>query len=202
MEAACACHISPHLPTSTHIYPHLPTSRTCQSGTGRHAPPPVPAPQRLLTSPEEKLDSMSLLFHMSGPSVVFLSLFSAATEYEALYEARLYQPEAVHLWGLIVLSGCVSFFLNLANFLVTKYTSAIALQVRRRKARSLGGAWPTHKPTHRLGAQVTGTPAPGRCQPGVRRLGSPRLVSLSLPTTTLPGHGRRCSATSRSCSPY
>jgi drug/metabolite transporter (DMT)-like permease len=85
--------------------------------------------QRLLTSPEEKLDSMSLLFHMSGPSIVFLSLFSAATEYEALWEARLYQPEAVHLWGLIVLSGGVSFLLNLANFLVTKYTSAIALQV-------------------------------------------------------------------------
>jgi drug/metabolite transporter (DMT)-like permease len=86
--------------------------------------------QRLLTSPEEKLDSMSLLFHMSGPSVVILSLFSAATEYEALWEQRLYEPEAAHLWGLIVLSGCVSFMLNLANFLVTKYTSAIALQVR------------------------------------------------------------------------
>ena len=28
--------------------------------------------QRLLTSPEEKLDSISLLFHMSGPSIVFL----------------------------------------------------------------------------------------------------------------------------------
>ena len=69
---------------------------------------------------------------MSGPSIVFLSLFSAATEYEALWEARLYQPEAVHLWGLIVLSGGVSFLLNLANFLVTKYTSAIALQVRVR----------------------------------------------------------------------
>ena len=27
------------------------------------------------------------------------------------------------------LPGCVSFFLNLANFLVTKYTSAVALQV-------------------------------------------------------------------------
>eukprot|EP00908_Phaeocystis_cordata_P007588 Transcript_18242.p2 GENE.Transcript_18242~~Transcript_18242.p2 ORF type:complete len:201 (-),score=54.54 Transcript_18242:478-1080(-) len=61
--------------------------------------------QRLLTSPEEKLDSMSLLFYMSGPSIVFLSLFSAATEYEALWEVRLYQPEAAHLWALIVLSG-------------------------------------------------------------------------------------------------
>merc|ERR1712008_256522 len=77
--------------------------------------------QRLLTSPEEKLDSMSLLFHMSGPSILFLGLFCAATEYEALYEERLYQPEAAHLWGLILLT--------LANFLVTKYTSAIALQV-------------------------------------------------------------------------
>eukprot|EP00964_Phaeocystis_antarctica_P116984 scaffold80851_cov60-Phaeocystis_antarctica.AAC.1 len=58
--------------------------------------------QRLLTSPEEKLDSMSLLYHMSGPSVVFLSLFSVATEYEAIWEQRLYEPEAAHLWGLIV----------------------------------------------------------------------------------------------------
>ena len=42
---------------------------------------------------------------------------------------RLREPEAAHLWGLILLSGCVSFLLNLANFLVTKYTSAVALQV-------------------------------------------------------------------------
>lgn len=85
--------------------------------------------QRLLTSPEEKLDSMSLLYHMAGPSIVILSLFSAATEHAAFHEERLYTREATRLWGLIVLSGCVSFFLNLANFLVTKYTSAVALQV-------------------------------------------------------------------------
>lgn len=85
--------------------------------------------QRLLQSPDEKLDSMSLLYHMSGPSVLILGAISAATEHAAFYEERLYTAEAARLWGLILLSGCVSFFLNLANFLVTKYTSAVALQV-------------------------------------------------------------------------
>ena len=33
------------------------------------------------------------------------------------------------LWGLIFFSGFVAFFLNLMNFLVTKTTSAVTLQV-------------------------------------------------------------------------
>ena len=85
--------------------------------------------QRLLQSPEERLDSMSLLYHMSGPSVLILGVISAATEHAAFHDERLYAPEAARLWGLILLSGGVSFFLNLANFVVTKYTSAVSLQV-------------------------------------------------------------------------
>jgi drug/metabolite transporter (DMT)-like permease len=35
----------------------------------------------------------------------------------------------LRLWGLVWLSGFIAFFLNVANFLVTKYTSPVALQV-------------------------------------------------------------------------
>ena len=36
---------------------------------------------------------------------------------------------ALFVWGVAVLSGIVAFFLNLSNFIVTKKTSAVTLQV-------------------------------------------------------------------------
>ncbi len=47
---------------------------------------------------------------------------------DAGHPCELTSPFLIRLWLLILLSGIVSFFLNLANFLVTKYTSPVALQ--------------------------------------------------------------------------
>lgn len=84
---------------------------------------------RLLTAPEDRLDAMMLLYHMSRESILPLGAFSALAEYHALYDPQLSGAGSFRLWMLIVLSGLVSFFLNIANFLVTKYTSAVMLQV-------------------------------------------------------------------------
>ena len=54
-----------------------------------------------------------------------------ASAVHACYAGHPYElpsPFLIRLWLLILLSGIVSFFLNLANFLVTKYTSPVALQ--------------------------------------------------------------------------
>lgn len=58
-----------------------------------------------------------------------LGAFSALMEYHAIYDPQLSNAAAPRLWLLILTSGLVSFCLNLANFLVTKYTSAVMLQV-------------------------------------------------------------------------
>jgi len=65
----------------------------------------------------------------SRESILPLGAFSALAEYHALYDPQLSGAGSFRLWMLIVLSGLVSFFLNIANFLVTKYTSAVMLQV-------------------------------------------------------------------------
>mmetsp|Transcript_35241 Transcript_35241/g.74033 ORF Transcript_35241/g.74033 Transcript_35241/m.74033 type:complete len:301 (+) Transcript_35241:354-1256(+) len=84
---------------------------------------------KLLTAPEERLDALTLLYHMSRSSVVPLGAYAAAFEYPAIHDPLLRGHGALRIWGLIFLSGFVSFFLNVCNFLVTKYTSAVALQV-------------------------------------------------------------------------
>lgn len=84
---------------------------------------------RLLTSPEERLDPLTLLYHMSRSSVVPLGLYAALFEYPCLYDPLLRDRGAIRLWVLVLLSGLVAFFLNICNFLVTKCTSAVALQV-------------------------------------------------------------------------
>jgi len=66
---------------------------------------------------------------MSRESLLPLGLYSSLVEYQAYYDPQLSGPGAPRLWGLVLLSGLVSFFLNLANFLVTKHTSAVMLQV-------------------------------------------------------------------------
>eukprot|EP00966_Prymnesium_polylepis_P179410 4153588-Prymnesium_polylepis.1 len=63
------------------------------------------------------------------PTCARLAWPQAVFEYRAVHDPLLTGPGAAHLWGLIFASGFVAFFLNLMNFLVTKYTSAITLQV-------------------------------------------------------------------------
>jgi drug/metabolite transporter (DMT)-like permease len=84
---------------------------------------------RLLTAPEDKFDSLTLLYLMSGCSIVPLGAYVALFEHAALFDPRLRGEGAARRWGLVVLSGCVAFFLNLVNFVVTRQTSAVTLQV-------------------------------------------------------------------------
>ena len=91
----------------------------------------------LLTEPDEKLDSITLLYYMSRSSIVLLGAFSAATEYDAWQDPLLWERrKTLRLWGLVWLSGFIAFFLNVANFLVTKYTSPVALQASAGPTRS------------------------------------------------------------------
>jgi len=62
-------------------------------------------------------------------SIAPLGAYAALFEYPALHDPLLTGRGSLRLWGLILLSGVIAFFLNLANFLVTKYTSAVTLQV-------------------------------------------------------------------------
>jgi solute carrier family 35 protein E4 len=84
---------------------------------------------RLLTTEDERLSSLELLYHMSGFSVFPLLAYTLLVESPALRDPRLRGQQSLRLWGLVLLSGGVSFLLNIANFLVTKRTSAVTLQV-------------------------------------------------------------------------
>lgn len=84
---------------------------------------------RLLTAPEDKFDSLTLLYHMSGCSIAPLGAYAALVEYPAIYDPLLRDEGALRRWSLVLLSGFVAFFLNLCNFVVTKRTSAVTLQV-------------------------------------------------------------------------
>ena len=89
---------------------------------------------RLLTSPEEKLDSLTLLYHLSAASILPLGAYVALVEHAALHDPALTHGRgALVRWAMVVLSGFVAFFLNLCNFVVTKRTSAVTLQVSRRR---------------------------------------------------------------------
>ena len=84
---------------------------------------------RLLTAPEDKFDSLTLLYHMSGSSIAPLGAYAALVEYPALYDPLLRGDGALRRWALVLLSGFVAFLLNTCNFIVTKRTSAVTLQV-------------------------------------------------------------------------
>lgn len=85
---------------------------------------------RLLTEPEDRLDAMSLLYHMSKSSVLPLGLYAALVEYSVLHDPLVWRGgDALRIWALVLASAVVSFLLNLCNFLVTQYTSAVMLQV-------------------------------------------------------------------------
>jgi len=80
----------------------------------------------LLAAPEERLDPLELLYHMSIRAAVVLALWSAVVERHLIFDPTL---QEVGLWLCIGASSIVAFLLNLSQFLVTKATSAVTLQV-------------------------------------------------------------------------
>jgi hypothetical protein len=83
----------------------------------------------LMSDPTEKLDPMSLLLYMSGVCSVLLLPVVAIMEPRALWEAAaIYERNRNFVWWMAVNAG-LAYLCNLLNFLVTKVTSALTLQV-------------------------------------------------------------------------
>eukprot|EP01025_Chloroclados_australasicus_P053995 TRINITY_DN6398_c0_g1_i3.p2 TRINITY_DN6398_c0_g1~~TRINITY_DN6398_c0_g1_i3.p2 ORF type:complete len:269 (-),score=17.68 TRINITY_DN6398_c0_g1_i3:1726-2472(-) len=83
----------------------------------------------LMSSPEEKLNSQSLLMYMSPIAVIWLLPFVIIAEPEAagtLYTMLTTKSEFIILFLLNLGSA---YFVNLFNFLVTKHLGALTLQV-------------------------------------------------------------------------
>lgn len=83
----------------------------------------------LLSSEEEKMDSMDLLRYMAPVAVLLLVPATLAMERDAFgVVAGLAREDPSFLW-LLLCNSCLAYFVNLTNFLVTKHTSPLTLQV-------------------------------------------------------------------------
>ncbi|KAJ4725664.1 Nucleotide-sugar transporter family protein [Melia azedarach] len=83
----------------------------------------------LLSSEGEKLNSMNLLMYMGPVAVMFLLPIALFTEKDVVgITVSLARQDVKFLWYLIFNSS-LAYLVNLTNFLVTKHTSALTLQV-------------------------------------------------------------------------
>ncbi|CAJ1960281.1 unnamed protein product [Sphenostylis stenocarpa] len=83
----------------------------------------------LLSSEAEKLNSMNLLMYMAPVAVAFLLPTSIIMEEDVIgITIALAREDSSILWLLLV-NSALAYCVNLTNFLVTKHTSALTLQV-------------------------------------------------------------------------
>lgn len=83
----------------------------------------------VLSEPSERLDSMNLLMYMAPIATVFLVPTVMALEPDSMAEAAHMLATKQGFAALLALNCFCAFFANLLNFLVTKHTSALTLQV-------------------------------------------------------------------------
>lgn len=83
----------------------------------------------LLTNPDEQLDPMSLLLYMSAVSSFLLAFIMLLIEPDAVMVVLGITQSQPHFGYWLAGSGVLAYAVNLTNFLVTKYTSALTLQV-------------------------------------------------------------------------
>ncbi|XBI70973.1 hypothetical protein VPH35_065317 [Triticum aestivum] len=84
----------------------------------------------LLSSEGEKLNSMNLLLYMAPIAVILLLPATLFMEDNVVgVTIELAKKDFTIVW-LLLFNSCLSYFVNLTNFLVTKHTSALTLQVR------------------------------------------------------------------------
>ncbi|KAI4378450.1 hypothetical protein MLD38_015928 [Melastoma candidum] len=83
----------------------------------------------LLSSEGEKLNSMNLLLYMAPIAVLVLLPASLVMEPNVLDLTLSLGREKKYLWPLLFLNASTAYVANLSNFLVTKHTSALTLQV-------------------------------------------------------------------------
>ncbi|GAV82154.1 TPT domain-containing protein [Cephalotus follicularis] len=83
----------------------------------------------LLSSEGEKLNSMNLLLYMSPIAVLVLLPAALIMEPNVLEVFLLLGKEHRFMWLLLLINSTMAYSANLSNFLVTKHTSALTLQV-------------------------------------------------------------------------
>ncbi|XP_054782353.1 probable sugar phosphate/phosphate translocator At3g11320 [Prosopis cineraria] len=83
----------------------------------------------LLSSEGEKMNSMNLLMYMAPMATVVLLPAALLMEKDVIWIAMNLARNDVRIVWLLLFSSSLAYFVNLTNFLVTKYTSALTLQV-------------------------------------------------------------------------
>jgi hypothetical protein len=86
----------------------------------------------MLSNPDcrEKLNSMNLLMYMAPVAVVVLLPATLALEDNVLgITVEKARADGPGILFLLLLNSGMAYFVNLTNFLVTKHTSALTLQV-------------------------------------------------------------------------
>ncbi|KAG6433306.1 hypothetical protein SASPL_104914 [Salvia splendens] len=83
----------------------------------------------LLSSEGEKLNSMNLLLYMAPIAVVFLLPVTLLMEENVVGITLALAREDIKIIWLLLFNSALAYFVNLTNFLVTKHTSALTLQV-------------------------------------------------------------------------
>ncbi|PIA53646.1 hypothetical protein AQUCO_00900310v1 [Aquilegia coerulea] len=83
----------------------------------------------LLSSEGEKLNSMNLLLYMSPIAVLVLLPATLTMEPTVLESIILLGRKYNSMWFLLFVNSAMAYSANLTNFLVTKHTSALTLQV-------------------------------------------------------------------------
>ncbi|KAL2555689.1 putative sugar phosphate/phosphate translocator [Forsythia ovata] len=83
----------------------------------------------LLSSEGEKLNSMNLLLYMAPIAVVFLLPATLFMEENVVGITLALARDDINIVWLLLFNSALAYFVNLTNFLVTKHTSALTLQV-------------------------------------------------------------------------
>lgn len=77
----------------------------------------------------EKLNSMNLLLYMAPMAVVFLLPATLIMEENVVGITLALARDDVKIIWYLLFNSALAYFVNLTNFLVTKHTSALTLQV-------------------------------------------------------------------------
>ncbi|KAJ0983923.1 hypothetical protein J5N97_002279 [Dioscorea zingiberensis] len=83
----------------------------------------------LLSSEGEKLNSMNLLLYMAPIAVVLLLPATLIMEENVVGITLALAREDIRIVWYLLFNSALAYFVNLTNFLVTKHTSALTLQV-------------------------------------------------------------------------
>ncbi|CAF1696312.1 unnamed protein product [Brassica napus] len=83
----------------------------------------------LLSSEGEKLNSMNLMLYMSSIAVVALLPVTLVMEPDVISLTLALAKQHQYMWILLLVNSVMAYSANLLNFLVTKHTSALTLQV-------------------------------------------------------------------------